>query len=408
MTGRPSGVAALVLTVAGTLALVLSMGCSRNDPDTVMSPDGNRVESGSADPSSQISDLRSADPMNGADGAASTNPPLTTALIIEPAPPPSLSGAQATTPTTWPPVMAPTEGSPPSNGARATTTGLDASTPAAPASPSTARPAPTVAPAEPSEAAGVVEFRIRIGTQGGPWNRYEDRVRVELGQILRVHNDDVVPHTVHSAGAPFAHGPTIQPGQSADHAIVQVHTPDPGKPQTYEHDAGPSAPFWVEALSPATTSTSTTAPPTTAPPTTAPPKTAPPTTAQATSVPGSNGSGHLAAAETESLRLLNQLRGGLGLGSVEASDAEMHRFARSWALEMRNTGFRHSDQGRWSENIVWYSDEEMTPAEAAGQFHRMWVDSPGHYRNMTDPAWTVVGIGMWHDGSGWWGVHLFR
>lgn len=89
------------------------------------------------------------------------------------------------------------------------------------------------------------------------------------------------------------------------------------------------------------------------------------------------------------------------------TDAEMSTFARSWSKEMRETGFRHST-ARWSENIVWYSADQMTPAEAAAQFHDMWVNSPGHYRNMTTPGWTIVGIGFYHDESGWWGTHVFR
>ncbi len=124
--------------------------------------------------------------------------------------------------------------------------------------------------------------------------------------------------------------------------------------------------------------------------------------------PGGTGSAELAAAEAASLRLLNELRSGLGLQTVSPSDREMHAFARAWSLEMRTTGFRHSDPPRWFENIVWYSDETMTPSQAAAQFHDMWVNSPGHYRNMTNPEWSIVGIGMWHDETGWWGVHVFR
>ncbi len=240
---------------------------------------------------------------------------------------------------------------------------------------------------------GLVEFRIRLGTQAGPWNTFEAPLRVTVGQTLRIHNDDVVAHTVHSGGVPFAHGPTIQPGGYADHMIVAAHTPDRSAPLNYEHDVGVGAPFWVEARAAVGDTPGTTAPGTTAPDTTTPDSTAPT---------------ELAAAEAESLRLLNDLRAGLGIQLVSPSDQEMHAFARAWSLEMRNTGFRHSDPPRWFENIVWYSDETMSPSQAAAQFHDMWINSPGHYDNMTNPEWSVVGVGMWRDETGWWGVHVFR
>lgn len=74
---------------------------------------------------------------------------------------------------------------------------------------------------------------------------------------------------------------------------------------------------------------------------------------------------------------------------------------------MRQSGFRHSS-GRWAENIVWHSNDNLTPEEAAAQFHEMWVNSPGHFANMTNPRWTVAGVGLYHDETGWWGTHVFR
>lgn len=203
-------------------------------------------------------------------------------------------------------------------------------------------------------------------------------MRVTVGQTLRIHNDDVVAHTVHSNGIPFAHGPTIQPGGYADHMIVAALTPDRSAPLNYEHDVGVGAPFWVEAEAPVGETPDTTV------------------------------LTELAAAEAESLRLLNDLRAGLGIQLVSPSDQEMHTFARTWSLEMRNSGFRHSDPPRWYENIVWYSDETMSPSQAAAKLHDMWINSPGHYDNMTNPEWSVIGVGMWHDETGWWAVHVFR
>lgn len=356
-----------------------------------------------------------------------TNPPLTTSSIGTPPPPPTLTGTDGPRPTTAAIVPAPTDsaaGSPsstvpatvpatrPSGSSTPTTVAPSSATTTRPATtqpattsrpptspPTTSRPTAPPATAAPASSNGVVEFRIRSGTQGGPWNTFQNPVRVQVGQILRIYNDDVVAHTAHSNGVPFEHGPTIQPGAYADHPIVATHDADPASPENYEHDAGVSAPFWViatAATKPPTTTTTTVAAPTTS------------TTVSSTTVSTGSDASALGRAEAESLRLLNNLRAGLGAQPVAASDREMHEFARSWSLEMRNTGFRHSSPPKWYENIVWYSDETMTPKEAAAQFHEMWVNSPGHYDNMTNPEWSVVGVGMWHDETGWWGVHVFR
>ncbi len=288
----------------------------------------------------------------------STPTPSSTTGTAAPAVPPPAAAAPATAPpTTRPPATAPP-------------------TTAAPA-PATARPAPAVATAAP---AGVVEFRIPAGTGNGPWNTFGNRVQVTVGQTLRIYNDDSIAHTAHSTGVPFGHGRSIQPGQSLDHLIVAPLTPDGGRPVNYDHNAGAGAAFWVEAFP----------------------------QAQGQGETGPAGPADVTTAEAESLRLLNGLRANLGVQLVTPSDREMQRFARGWALEMRNTGFRHSSPPVWFENIVWWSDETMTPAEAAAKFHQMWVDSPGHYQNMTNPDWSIVGIGMYHDETGWWGVHVFR
>lgn len=117
-----------------------------------------------------------------------------------------------------------------------------------------------------------------------------------------------------------------------------------------------------------------------------------------------------------SLELLNVERARVGLAPVRRA-SDLDDFARKWAEYMRRTGFAHS--GREvdvlvkgartgvSENIVWFSDGSMTARQAAEKFQDMWRHSPGHYRNQTDRSHTEVGIGLYRDESGWWGVHEF-
>ena len=111
------------------------------------------------------------------------------------------------------------------------------------------------------------------------------------------------------------------------------------------------------------------------------------------------------AAAATSLALLNQLRAEHGVGQV-TYDPGMSAAALAWSQEMSRSGFRHSSAG-YAENIAWHSLSAMSPETAATELHDMWVDSSGHYRNMLDPRWTRVGIGLHVDGTGWYGTHMF-
>ena len=171
--------------------------------------------------------------------------------------------------------------------------------------------------------------------------------------------------------------------------------------------------------SPGTTPTTalTTAP--TAAPTTAPttaPATAP-TTAPVESGGGSfqgNNTVDVVAPTPEtgsspeaiSSNLLNALRTDRGLGSL-ARDAEMDRFAREWSQEMASTqDFKHSD-GPYGENIAYIGNTRMSAEDAAARFHDMWVNSPGHFRNMTNARYTKIGVGIVLGSDGWYGTHVF-
>ena len=71
------------------------------------------------------------------------------------------------------------------------------------------------------------------------------------------------------------------------------------------------------------------------------------------------------------------------------------------------TDFEHSS-GPYAENIAWHSNGNMSPQAAAQHFNQAWVNSSGHYANMTNSRWTHVGIGLVPHESGWWATHVFR
>jgi hypothetical protein len=58
-----------------------------------------------------------------------------------------------------------------------------------------------------SDDPNVVIFRIKAGTGKASWNTEATEVDVKVGQVLRIVNDDSVPHRLHTNGKPCPHGP---------------------------------------------------------------------------------------------------------------------------------------------------------------------------------------------------------
>lgn len=110
-------------------------------------------------------------------------------------------------------------------------------------------------------------------------------------------------------------------------------------------------------------------------------------------------------AAAASLKALNRTRAKAGVGPVSLS-TKMSDFAYWWSREMTRSGFRHST-ARYAENIAQHSNDGLTPKQAAETFNRMWVNSSGHYANMTKRSHTKVGIGLLRNKSGWWATHVF-
>ena len=113
-----------------------------------------------------------------------------------------------------------------------------------------------------------------------------------------------------------------------------------------------------------------------------------------------------AQATDYSLLFLNDYRQSLGLGLFTA-DPNMSAYAVDWARTMARSGFGHSD-GPWRENIAWSGAASLTPRQAAALFHRLWVESAPHRVSMVNAEFSFVGIGMYRDATGWYGVHVFR
>lgn len=115
----------------------------------------------------------------------------------------------------------------------------------------------------------------------------------------------------------------------------------------------------------------------------------------------------LAVAEARSFNLLNELRASLDLAPLVRL-APMDAAARGWSETMDLTGnFQHSTLP-YGENIAWWSAGWVSPEEAALKMHDLWVNSPGHYANMTHSSYAAIGVGFWRsDSGGWHATHVF-
>jgi uncharacterized protein YkwD len=157
---------------------------------------------------------------------------------------------------------------------------------------------------------------------------------------------------------------------------------------------------------PTTAGPTTVAPTTAAPVTAAPVRTAPVTAAPSTAPPATpRAAGEVERAASASLAALNSTRAAAGVGPLRL-DGSMTAFARDWSRTMSTSGFAHSS-GPYAENIAYTSDTSLSPEGAAEYFNGAWVNSPGHYANMTNATYTTVGIGLVPTESGWFATHVF-
>jgi hypothetical protein len=97
----------------------------------------------------------------------------------------------------------------------------------------------------PAQPPPLIEFHIPAGTGGNPWNTRDTAVQGVVGQTLRIHNDDNVPHRLHTSGAPFPHAANdTLPGTFSDVVLTQPYGLDT-MPGIYDHNFGQTARFWI-------------------------------------------------------------------------------------------------------------------------------------------------------------------
>ena len=119
----------------------------------------------------------------------------------------------------------------------------------------------------------------------------------------------------------------------------------------------------------------------------------------------------IAAAEAEMVGLVNRLRENLGLDPL-VHHPSIRAVARSWSQTMAaEDDFRHNPNyleqypPGWAlagENVSWQSGFNSLASAVQKSFDGL-ANSPGHYRNMVNPQFTHLGVGIAVDeGGGFW------
>src|SRR3954454_18128915 len=106
-------------------------------------------------------------------------------------------------------------------------------------------------------------------------------------------------------------------------------------------------------------------------------------------------------AEAQFVAAINSIRAANGLAPVEMY-GQLRSVARSWTDQMvANGGISHNPglagdvSGGWSK-----LGENVGVGTNVSTLMKAFVNSPAHYRNIVDPSFNYIGIGVSYDGAG--------
>lgn len=194
-------------------------------------------------------------------------------------------------------------------------------------------------------------------------------------------------------------GPITAASQESDEPGTAT-TLAPAEPAETPADSTPTTP--PSTVPPASDSGSTTT--TTVPVATTPPTTVPATTTTTVAPAGGYVSG---GDESAFHSLINGTRSSAGVEAV-SRDGGLDGYARWWAEQMALAGeISHSGMGGIDSSWT-VSAENVGSGGTAEMLYDVFTGSSGHLANITNGAFTHVGIGAWVDEVGQlWTVHIF-
>lgn len=123
--------------------------------------------------------------------------------------------------------------------------------------------------------------------------------------------------------------------------------------------------------------------------------------APAGAVPAAQAQVDPAADEARFVDAINQYRAQNGLGAL-ATDAELLRVARNWSAQMRAAGeISHNPNLRTDVRANWRKlGENVGVGPTVADLHQAFIDSPAHRRNLLDPTFQRIAIGIVYDTDG--------
>ena len=101
------------------------------------------------------------------------------------------------------------------------------------------------------------------------------------------------------------------------------------------------------------------------------------------------------AAESEFVAKINALRASKGLRQLDVHP-ELRALGRSWAGEMAEVDrISHNPDLANAVKADWQKlGENVGVGMTVDKLHQAFIDSPTHYKNLVDPAWTHLGVGV--------------
>ena len=102
--------------------------------------------------------------------------------------------------------------------------------------------------------------------------------------------------------------------------------------------------------------------------------------------------------ESEFVARINDLRASHGVGPLEAH-SRLTQMGRDWSLNMALAdGISHNPAlAAWAPADWTRLGENVGVGGSVASLHDAFVASPAHYRNLVDPAFQFVGIGIVYD-----------
>ena len=109
---------------------------------------------------------------------------------------------------------------------------------------------------------------------------------------------------------------------------------------------------------------------------------------------------NVAADEAQFVTLINELRSSVGAPPLTVS-VELVQVARPWTLKMKAAGeISHNPDLAKQVKANWRKlGENVGVGPTVEMLQEAFVKSPGHYRNLVDPAFDSVGITIEYDGD---------